>query len=57
MNYQNVPRLIGAALSHKAATLHELQTVYSIEDVYNMLEVVNVDAYNQDLIIKRNAKS
>lgn len=50
MEYANVPPIIGAAISHKVATLHEMQTVYSIADVYDLLEIVNVDAHNQKLL-------
>lgn len=50
MEYANVPPLIGAAISHKVATLHEMQTVYSVQDVYDLLEIVNVDAHNQHLM-------
>jgi len=56
IEYRNVPKLIGAALSHKVATLRELQEYYSLEDVYNMLEVINVDIYNQNLLIKKDSK-
>jgi hypothetical protein len=53
MEYANVPRTIGAAISHRLATLHEMQTVYSLSDVYTLLEVINVDAYNERLMRKR----
>ena len=46
LNYRNVPRTIGMALSSNCATLHELQTVYSLEDLFDLLEVVMVDSYN-----------
>lgn len=52
LEYANVPRTIGAVMSHRMASLHELQTVYSLEDVYDMLEVLNVDAHNQDLMLR-----
>ncbi len=42
-------------LSHRLATLHELQTVYGIEDMYVLLEVMNVDAANQNIMLKRHA--
>ena len=50
MEYANVPPIIGAAISHKVATLHEMQTIYSLADVYDLLEIVNVDAYNQRIL-------
>ena len=52
MDYQNVPRTIGAVMSHKMATLYEMQTVYSLGDVYAMIEVLNVDAHNQKILNK-----
>lgn len=52
MEYANVPTVIGAAISHRVATLHEMQTVYSLGDVYDMLEIVNVDAHNQRILSK-----
>ena len=54
MEYANVPLIIGAAISHKVATLHEMQTVYSVADVYDLLEIVNVDAHNQNILSKTN---
>lgn len=54
MEYANVPKTIGAILSHDKAKLHELQTIYSIEDVYLMIEVLNVDAHNQKVLSKRS---
>lgn len=42
----NVPRIIGALVSSRLATLHELQTVYGVRDAYDLLEVLNVDRYN-----------
>jgi len=53
LEYANVPRTIGAVISHRFATLHELQTVYSLQDVFDMLEVLNVDSYNQELIMRK----
>ena len=50
MEYANVPPIIGACISHKAATLHDLQTVYSLQDAYDLLEIVNVDAHNQRIL-------
>ena len=50
MEYANVPLIIGAAISHKVATLHDMQTVYSLADVYDLLEIVNVDAHNQSIL-------
>lgn len=55
MEYVNVPRTIGAAISHRLATLHELQTVYSLADVYSLLEVINVDAHNERILRKRES--
>jgi len=52
MDYANVPALIGACISHKAATLHELQTVYSLGDAYDLLEIVNIDAKNKRTVEK-----
>lgn len=50
VQYQNVPRVIGAVLSARLATLHELQTVYGVEDAYDLLEVLTVDAHNEQLV-------
>lgn len=41
-----MPRLIGAVVSTRLATLVELDTVLGIEDCYDLLEVAAVDAYN-----------
>jgi hypothetical protein len=41
-----VPRIVGAIVSAKLATLHELQTVYGLEDAYDLLEIASIDAYN-----------
>lgn len=54
MEYVNVPATIGAALSHRVATLGEMQSIYSLADVYDMLEVINVDAHNERVIAKRH---
>jgi hypothetical protein len=51
----NVPRTVGAILSHGMATLHELSTIYSISDMYDMLEVIFIDAVNQQTVNKREA--
>jgi hypothetical protein len=47
VRYENVPLLIGALVSSRAATLAELQSVYGIEDAYNLLEIGAVDGYNR----------
>ena len=53
--YPNVPRLIGALVSARMATLHELQTVYGVQDAYDMLEVQTVDAHNDHLVFAMRA--
>ncbi len=47
MRYVNVPQLIGALVSCKAATLAELQSTYGVEDAYNLAEIASVDWYNR----------
>lgn len=47
VEYLNIPRVIGALVSSRVATLRELQTVYGVEDAYNLLELVTVDGVNQ----------
>lgn len=47
LEYQNLPRTIGAVISANKATLIECDTVYSVEDIYIMLEVVVIDAHNR----------
>jgi hypothetical protein len=47
VDYANIPRTVGAAISSGKATLVECETVYSVEDVYLMLEVIAVDAHNR----------
>jgi hypothetical protein len=42
----NTPKLIGALVSGRFATLIELQTVYGILDAYNLLEIMTVDNVN-----------
>ena len=42
-----MPRVIGAVISTRLATLVELDTVLGIEDAYNLLEIAAVDAYNR----------
>lgn len=42
----NVPKLIGALVSGRMATLIELQMVYGILDAYNLLEIQTVDNVN-----------
>lgn len=56
MAYPNVPRLIGALVSNRMATMHELGTIYGAEDAYDMLEILNVDAHNQLALTKRRRK-
>lgn len=51
--YVNVPRIIGAVVSSRLATLVELETVLGAEDVYVLLEVMMVDAYNQRIAAKK----
>ena len=55
-DYQNVPRMIGAAISLKKATLEQLDTVYGVKDLYDLLEIAAVDAHNRRAIDKHNAK-
>ena len=47
IGYVNVPKLIGALVSGKMATLWELQSVYGILDAYNLLEIMTVDDHNE----------
>lgn len=54
MAYPNTPHIIGALVSSKMASLHELQTVYGAEDAYDMFEIIGVDAYNQQLLTKKD---
>lgn len=46
IDYVNVPKLIGALVSGRMATLIELQMVYGILDAYNLLEIQTVDNVN-----------
>lgn len=50
----NVPKVIGAVVSSRLATLHECSTIYGIEDVYLMLEVAHVDAHNRSISAKKD---
>lgn len=47
VEYKNLPRMIGAVISSKMATLNECETLYSVEDIYLMLEVMSVDMHNR----------
>lgn len=47
LEYVNTPRLIGALVSGKLATLWELQSIYGIMDAYNLLEILKVDQVNE----------
>lgn len=47
VDYVNVPRIIGALVSSRMATMHELQTVYGVKDAYDLLEVLSVDNANK----------
>jgi hypothetical protein len=47
--YENVPIVIAAIVSHRMATLHELQSVYGAQDAYDLVEIIRVDDYNQAL--------
>ena len=42
-----MPRVIGALVSAKLATLHELQTIYGTADAYDLVEVLAVDRTNE----------
>ena len=57
LDYPNLPRTIGAALSSRMASLRELQEFYSIGDVYDMLEVVSVDAHNRKALMPKGSDS
>lgn len=48
----NTPKLIGALVSGRFASLIELQTVYGILDAYNLLEIMTVDNVNNRKAIK-----
>jgi len=48
----NTPKLIGALVSGRMATLIELQTVYGILDAYNLLEIMTVDNVNHRKAVK-----
>ena len=41
-----MPRVIGAVISTRLATLVELGTVLGLQDAYDLLEIAAVDAYN-----------
>lgn len=45
-----MPRVVGALVSARLATLNELQTVYGVKDAYDLLEVLSVDAHNEQLV-------
>lgn len=46
----NVPRISGAVISMRMATMYELETVYGLEDAYNLVEIAVVDAHNRKLL-------
>ena len=50
MDYPNLPRLVGVAMSH--APLYLLDSVYGLEDMYDILEKAAVDAHNQKRVKK-----
>lgn len=41
-----MPRLIGAVISTRLATLVELDTVLGLQDAYDLLEIAAVDSHN-----------
>lgn len=47
MAFVNVPRIVGALVAARLATLHELQTIYGVEDAYNLLEILSVDNHTR----------
>lgn len=56
VEYPNVPRTIGAAISLKMASLQQLDTVYGVRDLYDLLEIASVDAHNRRMIEKQAIK-
>lgn len=42
----NVPKICGALVGARMATLAELKTVYSLEDAFMLFEILQVKNYN-----------
>ena len=54
VEYPNVPRLLGVAMTH--APLYLLDSVYGLEDMYDILEKAAVDAHNSKRVAKANQR-
>jgi len=54
IEYANVSRAIGAAVSSGMATLRDLDEVYGLDELYDMLEIISVDAHNARVLNKKD---
>ncbi len=51
----NVPKICGALVSARMATLAELKTVYTLEDAFMLFEILQIQNYN-DWVIQAQSK-
>ena len=57
MQYESVPRVVGAVVSSRLASFEALDSTLGTRDLYDLMEIVLVDAYNRRRIEEHHRRN